>query len=76
MFLLKRTHHFALDNGLWTFDTDGRMWMNPEYTPSSDIMRESLVERGGKVVPQLRDAAIDPEYLEEHNRSLSWWPVE
>ena len=74
--LLNRTHHFAFDNELWTFDTNGRVWVNPDYSPSSDIMRESLIERDGEVVPQLRDAAIDPEYLGAHNSSLSWWPVE
>lgn len=73
--LLNRTHHFAFDNGLWTFDTDGRVWVNPEYNPSSEFMQRSLIDKSGKVIPQLRDAEINPDYLREHNDSLDWWPI-
>ncbi|QAU11659.1 HNH endonuclease [Halorubrum sp. BOL3-1] len=74
--LLNRTHHFAFDNGLWTFDKGGRIWIKPEYNPASDIMRDSLLDRDGEIIPHLRDAEVNPEYLNEHNSSLSWWPVE
>lgn len=72
--LLNRTHHFAFDAGLWTFDGDGRLWVNPEYDPQDEWMRKTLHDRNGMRIAAIANAPITEAFVNERNENLDWWP--
>lgn len=74
VFLVNWTHHAAFDAGLWTFDADGRLHVDPTFEPTDSWLRSTLHGWDGDVVPTLRDASVDPAALEAHNAALDWWP--
>jgi hypothetical protein len=74
--LLNRTHHFAFDAGLWTFDTDRRLWVNRDYDPQEEWMHETLHERQGMRIPALANTPVSDAFVQKRNESLDWWPPE
>nr|WP_305794598.1 HNH endonuclease [Halomarina rubra] len=70
--LLDWTHHMAFDNGLWTFDETGRIWLRPGFDTASQSLCSSLVERRGEKIQAL--ALVGDQFIEQHNDGLEWWP--
>lgn len=72
--LLNRTHHFAFDAGLWTFDDDGRLWVNPEYDSKDEFMQKTLHERDGMRISAIANSPVADAFVNERNENLDWWP--
>jgi len=70
--LLDWNHHMAFDAGLWTFDESGRVWIKPEFNTESKFLRQSLLDRHGEKLRDLKMVA--DEYIDRHNNQLDWWP--
>lgn len=70
--ILDWTHHVAFDEGFWTFDESGRIWINPAIESESTYLDNSLIDRHGEKIELL--GCVDSEYIERHNEELEWWP--
>jgi len=68
---LSKTHHAAFDRGLFTFDQDYRLRVNPSFETQSDLLQRTILERAGEQVAVLK-ASLETAYLAEHNAELAW----
>jgi hypothetical protein len=73
--LLTHTHHAAFDAELWTFDSDGHLWIDPEFEPDDPWLQNTLTLRHGAKIPALERAPVSTEFIEKRNARLEWWPV-
>ena len=73
--LLTHTLHAAFDADLWTFDTDGRLWVSPEFDPEDPWLQEILTSQNGEKISALENAPFNVEYIDERNSALEWWPL-
>lgn len=71
---LSKTHHAAFDAGLFTLDADYQLHVAPSFETGSDSLRKTLVDQEGKRVSMPERAHVAPEFLEQHNQQLEWWP--
>ena len=68
---LSKTHHAAFDRGLFTFDRDYRLRVNPEFETQSDLLNGTILDQASERVPRVAER-IDPGYISQHNASLEW----
>lgn len=73
---LDKTHHAAFDCGLFTIDSDRRLWVNPGFETESTVLEGTLTSRDGEPVERLSNAPVDPAFLRTRNQHLDWWPRE
>ncbi|MFC7081576.1 HNH endonuclease [Halorussus caseinilyticus] len=71
---LDKTHHAAFDRGLFTFDADYRLRVNPAFETKSDILRRTLADSDGERI-RFGDGGPSPEYLRKRNARLDWSPT-
>lgn len=71
--LLCYTHHRAFDVGMFTLSSSYDLVVNPEFEPTGEYLRRTLVERDGDEIKFSGDPP-SPEYINTHNESLYWWP--
>lgn len=76
VFVLNWTHHMAFDAGLFTFDSEYRLRVKPDFKPTDHCLRRTLLERDGDQIRFPADATLAVEYLDERNQQLDWWPVQ
>lgn len=68
---LSKTHHAAFDRGLFTFDEDYRLCVNPSFETESDLLQRTIIEREGERV-SITEENLNPKYLAKHNSGLAW----
>ncbi len=72
---LDRTHHAAFDRGLFTFDSEYRLRLNPAFETNSDVLRRTLADRDGEEIRFGDGTGPSPEYLRRRNERLDWSPT-
>ena len=70
---LSKTHHAAFDAGLFTLDSDFRLYVDPNFDSESEMLRRTLIDRNGSKAQLPDDAPLNPKHLDQHNRQLDWW---
>lgn len=74
-FVLNWTHHMAFDAGLFTFDADLRLRVNPDFTPRDPWLRQTLLDCDGDEIQLPPNAEIASSHIKERNQLLDWWPL-
>lgn len=64
----------AYRNSYFTFDTDGRLWVDPDCEFSSQYLTSTLQASNGIQVLRLDDIPAAGTLIAERNEDLAWWP--
>ncbi|WP_136603218.1 HNH endonuclease [Salinigranum halophilum] len=73
--LLCYNHHKAFDVGMFTFSPSYELVTRPQFEPTGEFLRRTLVERDGEEV-EFPGEPPSSEYIQRHNDNLYWWPPE
>jgi len=68
---LGKTHHAAVDRGLFTIDEEFHLRVSPAFETESRVLQQTLLHQAGESL-SLSEQLVDPDYLQWHNESLEW----
>jgi len=74
--VLSQLHHAAFDSHLFTFDTDYRLHVDPEFNSNNPLLVSGLLEHEGRIIKPPQSELMDKDYIEKHNETVAWWPPE
>ena len=74
--VLCRDLHAAFDDFLFTFDTDLRLRVDPDFEPEDEFLKRTLTSRDGEQIklpqPNGIEVTIDKEFLRRRNEKIAW----
>lgn len=71
--VLSPLHHAAFDSNLFTFDTDYKLHINPEFETDNPLLENGLMESEGEVFEPPHEELMNEDNLEQHNHEVEWF---
>lgn len=65
--------HAAFDADLFTFDSDHRIRVDPNFDPKEPFLKRTITSREGEKVNFPNEMTIDPEFLHRRNETIDWF---